>query len=255
MKRMEMTTNLKSCIIRLNEYIAINRRSCMKKHECAENPTTKLQQWQNSSVFGEIRGKNYTQKHWAIIKGEIDAEDAPTRSLGILYQKAIANGDILLAEKIKPVWEMKQTLNSLVAPYSKKQLKIISGKIPMTSVTGHVLAYIYKKALSNNDEELAKKIKWHLDLKKDEARKRGNRTHRNRIAMFKNGETVQWRQPKSNNYTDRQKQVVRGEIPYRDTRGIPIVKSRKSASVGICGLKQICEFSSNHIDNHTSLGV
>ena len=46
--------------------------------------------------------------------------------------------------------------------YTEKQLKIINGETPMEEAGGKVISWLYKKAVANNDHELAKKAKVRL---------------------------------------------------------------------------------------------
>ena len=43
--------------------------------------------------------------------------------------------------------------------YTEKQLKIINGETPMEESGGKVVSGLYKKAVANNDHELAEKAK------------------------------------------------------------------------------------------------
>ena len=269
----------------------------MNKEEHAVVQKVDAKQERTLSPFGPIKGTNYSNNHWAVIRGETALEDASTLTLGNLYKKAVANGDTLLAEAVKPVWELKRAqhpsrkpnepnpygytlkqkaivdglmpmssvsihvliplrnkaiangdialaekinthLNSeerktglqIPSPsYTKKQMDIISGKIPMASVSGHVLTFIYKKALANNDQDLAKKVKRHMYLKEVKRTKCNSESAKARALQFKNGETIEWHQPKSNNYSDRQKRIVKGEIPYASVRTSELVKIYQKA--------------------------
>lgn len=98
------------------------------------------------------------------------------------------------------------------AKYTELQLKIISGEIPLESVNGRIAVQLYKKALANEDVELTEKAQARIVQAKAETSKRNiERTTRN-IALRRKG-VYQWAQPKTSNYTDYQKLVVRGEIP------------------------------------------
>lgn len=97
--------------------------------------------------------------------------------------------------------------------YTEKQLQIINGEIPIESVNGYFLRWFYQKSLVNKDEDLANKIKEQIDvLKHEKSRERS----RNRKAKLKNDQEIEWRQPRSNEYTEHQKLIVKGEIPYED---------------------------------------
>ena len=41
--------------------------------------------------------------------------------------------------------------------YTKKQLKLINGEISLESVKGQTVSSLYRKALTNNDEEIAER--------------------------------------------------------------------------------------------------
>ena len=112
--------------------------------------------------------------------------------------------------------------------YTEKQKKIISGEIPIESVDGHTIHWLYKKALANNDMELAGKANVRLcQLKEEKIEK--NRTRVNqRIALQRRGE-FQWKQPKSNEYTEHQKQIVRGEIPYHNVHTQELIHIHQKA--------------------------
>ena len=91
-------------------------------------------------------------------------------------------------------------------------MKIISGEIPLETVDGRVVTWLYKKALDNGDLELAEKARIRKEQAKLEAKKRNiERTIKARTLRKKG--MYQWKQPKSPNYTEYQKQVISGEIP------------------------------------------
>lgn len=99
--------------------------------------------------------------------------------------------------------------------YTEKQLKIINGETSMETADGRTLGWLYKKAVANNDHELAEKVKARLDALKaiyDENNRRRalSNYHLKRKGGFK------WKQPKSNEYTEHQKQVIRGDIPIQE---------------------------------------
>ena len=97
--------------------------------------------------------------------------------------------------------------------YTERQLKIISGEIPMETIDGRDATWLYKKAIENGDAELAEKALRRKEQAKDEARKRNiKRTVKNK-ALRRKGITF-WRQPKTNEYTERHKQIIKGEIPF-----------------------------------------
>ncbi len=117
--------------------------------------------------------------------------------------------------------------------YTEKQLKVINGEFPIESMTGQGLYQFYKKAIANNDEALARKIKTQQDVLKEERRKRGIQRATERLKKIDNNEKIEWRQPKSNEYTDHQKQIVRGEIPYEKVHTNELISIHmKARSIG-----------------------
>ena len=98
--------------------------------------------------------------------------------------------------------------------YTEKQLQVINGEIPIESMSGQSLRWFYKKAVANDDEKLATQIKKQQDILKEERRKRNVQRATEREKKIDHNEIIEWRQPKSNEYTEHQKQIVKGEIPY-----------------------------------------
>lgn len=96
--------------------------------------------------------------------------------------------------------------------YSEKQLKIISGEISLGSVDGRTAYALYRKAIENGDTELAERAKERLDQLKEIARQK-NLDLANQRNQLKRENMFEWKQPKGKDYTEHQKQVVRGDIP------------------------------------------
>lgn len=100
--------------------------------------------------------------------------------------------------------------------YTEKQLKIISGEIPIESVNGYTLRFLYTKALANGDEELLLRTEKQREKLKKEQYRRKNQRSAERVKKIRHNEEIKWKQPKSNEYTEHQKKIVRGEIPYEE---------------------------------------
>lgn len=123
--------------------------------------------------------------------------------------------------------------------YTKKQLAIINGEVPIESVNGHCLRWFYEKAISNNDIELANKINKRTNILKTEAYERTKKRSRERMLKIWNEEEIQWRQPKSNEYTEREKKIVRGEIELNDAHANILVSiCMKARNLGDIGLSE-----------------
>ena len=112
--------------------------------------------------------------------------------------------------------------------YTEKQLKIISGEIPLETIDGREATWLYKKAIENGDMELADRALQRKEQAKDEARKKNiERTIQNK-ALRRKG-IYQWKQPKSNEYTEHQKQIIRGEIPFEEVHSNELISIYQKA--------------------------
>ncbi len=100
--------------------------------------------------------------------------------------------------------------------YTERQQKVINGEIPIESLDGHFLRWFLPKAIANNDDELTRKIEEQINLRKAEAYDRNKQQTKERQAKIYYNQEIQWKQPKSNNYTEHQKLIVKGEIPIED---------------------------------------
>lgn len=118
-----------------------------------------------------------------------------------------------MSEKKSPPLQGDMAMATL--EYTKMQLKVISGEIPIERANGHLLYPLYKKAITNGDEELAKKAKAQLDVLKMESVEKNRQRSRNIYSRRVRSE-FQWKQPKSNDYSDHHRKIIRGEIPLED---------------------------------------
>ena len=93
--------------------------------------------------------------------------------------------------------------------YTKMQLKVISGEIPIERASGRLLYPLYKKAITNGDEELAKKVKAQLEVLRMESVEKNRQRSRDNYSSRVRSE-FQWKQPKSNDYSDHHRKIIRG---------------------------------------------
>ena len=100
--------------------------------------------------------------------------------------------------------------------YTERQQKVINGEISIETLNGRFLRWFLPKAIANNDEELTRKIEEQIELRKAEAYGRNKQRSKERRAKIDHDQEIQWKQPKSNEYTEHQKLVVKGEIPIED---------------------------------------
>jgi len=97
--------------------------------------------------------------------------------------------------------------------YTEKQLKIIRGEIPLETVKGQTAAALYRKAIANNDAELAERAYRRMLQSKETSIQKNRDSIRSRYQQQRAG-TFQWKQPKSNEYNEHQRKIIRGEIPF-----------------------------------------
>ena len=112
--------------------------------------------------------------------------------------------------------------------YTEKQLKIISGEIPLESVKGQTASALYRKALANNDTELAERAHSRMLQSKENVIQKNRDSVRIRQRQQRDG-IFQWKQPKSNEYTEHQKQIVRGEIPFEKVHTNELIRLYQKA--------------------------
>ena len=163
----------------------------------------------------------YTEQQLNIINGKIPLDTLHRNSLQHLKKKALELGDNGTAEMIGEEIEKRKKArhqSKLIMigpkPYTEKQMKILTGEIALEEASGKLLSHLHRKALENKDEDLSAKVKEQLDVLKKEAEKRNAERAIKRTKAVMRNEPIQWRQPKTNEYADHQKQIVRGEIPF-----------------------------------------
>ena len=113
--------------------------------------------------------------------------------------------------------------------YTERQQKIISGETPLDSVNRQTATMLYKKAIANGDTDLAQRaLDRSMALKKEQDKRNLDKANL-RYHLKKEGK-FEWQQPKSTDYTDRQKMIVRGEIPLEQVHTNELVNIYKKAN-------------------------
>ncbi len=176
----------------------------------------------------------YTEAQMCVLKGETPIEEAHGLLLRNMQEKALSLHDtevlVLLEKEFKRRHEVKPPGPT---PYTEKQMQILNGEIPLESVDSRALPWFYKKALANHDVDLAQTIKKRIDILKEEAYKRKIERVVIRERKVRNGELIQWKQPKSNEYTEHQKRIVRNEIPLDKVHSNELISiCQKAQNVG-----------------------
>ena len=132
---------------------------------------------------------------------------------------------IFITEHIKRFKKEKIMKNT---QYTEMQQKIINGEIPLETVGGHALRWLHEKALAKNDDDLVKKVESRIAELKEEKRRLNIQRTVEREKKRQLG-TYQWCQPRSNEYSDHQKQIVRGEIPYESVHTNELISIHQKA--------------------------
>jgi len=96
--------------------------------------------------------------------------------------------------------------------YTEKQSKVIRGEINPESVDGRLARYLLESAINLKDAPTIAFAQKLLDTSRERARLNNCKRACKRSRDLKSG-AITWKQPKSNEYSEHQRQVIRGEIP------------------------------------------
>ena len=176
----------------------------------------------------------YTEAQISVIEGKTAIEEAHGLLLRNMQEKALSLHDTEVLTLLEKEFKRRQEVKPPgPTPYTEKQMRILNGEIPLESVDSRALPWFYKKALANHDVDLAQTIKERIDILKEEAYKRKIERVVIRERKVRNGELIQWKQPKSNEYTEHQKRIVRNEIPLDKVHSNELISiCQKAQNVG-----------------------
>ena len=123
-----------------------------------------------------------------------------------------------------------------IKPYTKRQQGIIDGSVAYEDVHGQEYCAIIKKATAMKDEELAARMRELHAKKKEEYRFRNNEANKRRYHEYGKYHTeLKIPEVHKTEYSERQKRIIRGEIPYEDVSTkelLPIIaKARKVGDI------------------------
>lgn len=125
-------------------------------------------------------------------------------------------------KRVKPIIE-------IIPGYTAKQSMFIRGELNSDDVDGRFFRRLLSSAKALNDERIiAAANKGILKSKMASEEKKRERS-RIRSRKIWAGEDIEWKQPKTNEYTEEQKKVVRGEIPLEKVHGNRLKTIRQKA--------------------------
>ncbi len=133
---------------------------------------------------------------------------------------------IMGRKRIKPVYEV-------IPGYTKRQSQFLRGEITLDEVDGRFYKGLLKHAVAINDTERIVVAKELLADAKKEVEERNRERARIRGQNIHNGLEIVYRQPKSLEYTERQKMIIRNEIPTEKVHANELIHiMQKAKAVG-----------------------
>lgn len=170
--------------------------------------------------------KRYTKKQQKLIDG---IEGEPVRSsyhLKAAWERILERARFLgdakvvtlaeetladINEKYKPRKRCKRVLDRNA--YTDKQLHIIRGEMSSEGLNGRSYLAILEKARRRGDNEIAEFAERELHRCKIATTERNRERSRERSRKFRNRSEIVWKEAKSKEYSEYQKQIIRGEVP------------------------------------------
>lgn len=182
----------------------------------------------------------YSQKHLDIINGVIPIEEVHGGSLNAIKRTALCNQDKNILKMIECELKRRYEANPKTKdcpigpkPYTKVQLEILSGETHLSEVDGRILRHLYNKALENRDEDVASKVKEQIDILKERARLERAAHSAKRSKLFHANEEIEWKPPKTTDYTELEQKIIRNEIPLDKVHTNSLVSiCKKAESLG-----------------------
>lgn len=122
-----------------------------------------------------------------------------------------------------------KTVIDIIPGYTAKQSQFIRGEIGVDELDGRFFRHFLKNAIAAKDDYLIETAQNLLDFFKEEARERNHMRARERNRRLYNSEEIVWSQPKSTEYTEHQKKIIRDEIPIDSVHTNELVSICKKA--------------------------
>lgn len=117
----------------------------------------------------------------------------------------------------------------IIPGYTAKQSQFIRGEITVDELDGRFFRYFLKNAIAAKDEYFIETSKNLIEHFKEEAKIKNQERARERSQRILRGEDIVWKQPKSTEYTERQKMIARDEIPFEKVHTNELVSLCKKA--------------------------
>jgi len=123
--------------------------------------------------------------------------------------------------------------------YTDKQLRIINGEQGPDELTGRTYLAILNKAKLRGDKAIAEFAQRELERCKNATRERNNARSRKRHKLINAKAEIEWKPPKTKEYSEHQKQIIRGEIAFETVHTNELVSICKRARA--CGDNELYE--------------
>ena len=117
----------------------------------------------------------------------------------------------------------------IIPGYTAKQSQFIRGEITVDELDGRFFRCFLKNAIAANDEYYIETAKNLLEHFKEEAKVKNQERARERGQRILHGKEIVWKQPKSTEYTERQKKIARDEIPFEEVHTNELVSLCKKS--------------------------
>lgn len=126
-------------------------------------------------------------------------------------------------KRIKPIIEV-------IPGYTAKQSQFLRGEITVDELDGRFFRKLLANAIAINDENNILLAKDLIEYCKEEAKERNRERSRQRTHNLLNGIETIWEKPKTTEYTEYQKKIIRDEIPLENVRTRDLVLIFKKAN-------------------------
>lgn len=137
-------------------------------------------------------------------------------------------------KRIKPIIET-------IPGYTEKQSRFLRGEVTPDEVDGRFYRLLLKSATAINDDETIALAADLLAYSKAETKKRTLERSKIRSRKLTHGIPIEYRQPKTTEYTEHQKKIIRDEIPMDEVHSNELISiMQKAKLVGDIELAELC---------------
>ena len=173
-----------------------------------------------------IADMGYTKYETKILNGIIPVDKVvKLDTLQKLFDKALKAEDTDAIQKVLP--RLNYLKKVYESGYTESQYKIITGETK--DVTGQVANRLLYSAQKKNDTDVIKLAQSLIALSKQKAVENNRIRARERMHKLWHGEIIEWQEPKNNEYSEKQKRIVRGEIPLEEVHTNTLINIHQKA--------------------------